>query len=330
MSASIALAAPVSSSPSSPKSPVSLVKHSLRVVVAPANGTSGRNVPENKVADNECVVDSTPTPKVGTLKDRFEQLATAPGSPAGTSPRSACLRSSDQVNVANFAGNNGQLVQGDSAKSKSATAGPATAAAVVLETLVGVHVATLRASFEPTTVAVAAVAPITPTTDVPAAVDTLASTAAPIKEIVSCPAPVAAAPTAGKKRSAAGNVLRWVRRRAGHRGSAFPAAVDPEVKVVAAAETIEASVISGVGSNLAVLSAELGSDQTLVDNHELTSRWSSFKARIGSLFGGASSTVKASAVSSESKPCSTKQRGVKVLLSFAAAPAVVLRSTIVS
>ncbi|KAI9183221.1 hypothetical protein H9P43_004224 [Blastocladiella emersonii ATCC 22665] len=323
MSASIALAAPVS--PSS-KSPVSSVKHSLRVVVAPANGTSSCNVPGNKVADNECAVDSTPTPTVGTLKDRFEQLASAPSSPAGTSPRSACSRSSDQVHVVKFIGDNGHFVQGDDTiKSKSAPAGPATAAAVVLGTLAGVHVATLRASFEPTTVAVAAVAPVTPATDVPAAVDTLASTAAPIKEIVSCPVPVAAAPTAEKKRSAAGKVLRWVRRRAGHRGSASPAAVDPEVKVVVAAEAVEANVANVVGSNLAVLSAALGSDQTLVDNHESTSRWSSFKARIGSLLGGASSTVKASAVSSESKPHPIKRGGVKVLPTTPS-PVVVLRS----
>ncbi|KAI9183155.1 hypothetical protein H9P43_004072 [Blastocladiella emersonii ATCC 22665] len=320
MSASIALAAPVSSSPSSPKSPVSLVKHSLRVVVAPANGTSGRNVPENKVADNECFVDSTPTPKVGTLKDRFEQLATAPGSPAGTSPRSACSRSSDQVNVAKLVSDNGHFVQSDTIKFKSATAGPATAAAaVVLESLAEANVATLRATFEPTTAAVAAVAPVTPTTDVPAAVDTLASTAAPIKEIASCPAPAAAAPTAEKKRSAAGKVLRWVRRRAGHRGSAPLVAVDPEVKV---RRRLEPGRPVG-------LSAALGSDQTLVDNHESSaSRWSSFKARIGSLLGGVSSTVKVSVVSSEPKPRSTKHRGVKVLPTTSS-PVVVLRSAAV-
>ncbi|KAI9183124.1 hypothetical protein H9P43_004041 [Blastocladiella emersonii ATCC 22665] len=322
MSASIALAAPVSSSPSSPKSPVSLVKHSLRVVVALANGTSGCNVPDNMVADNECAVDLTPTPTVGTLKDRFEQLASVPGSPTSTGSRSACARSSDQVNVAKFVGDNGQFVQSDTIKSKSVTAGPATAAAVVLGTLAGANVATLRASFEPTAAVVAAVAPAAPTDQIPAAVDTLASTAAPIKEIASCPAPAAAAPTAEKKRSAAGKVLRWVCRRAGHRGSAPSAAVDPEVKVVAAAEAVKVNVID---SNLAVLSAKLGSDQTLVDNHESTSRWSSFKVRIGSLLGGASSTVKAPAVSSESKPRSTKQRGVKVLPTTLS-PVVVLRS----
>ncbi|KAI9183099.1 hypothetical protein H9P43_004016 [Blastocladiella emersonii ATCC 22665] len=310
MSASIVLAAPASSSP---KSSVSSVKRPLRVVVAPANGTSGCNVPENK--DNECVVDSTPTPKVGTLKDRFEQLATAPGSPAGTSPRSACSLSSDQVHIA---------------KSKSATAYSATAAAaVVLESLAGANVATLRASFEPTAAAVAAVAPAAPTDQIPAAVDTLASIAAPIKEIASCPAPAAAAPTAEKKRSAAGKVLRWVRRRAGHRGSAPLVAVDPELKVVAAAtEAVEVNVVNVVDSNLAVLSAELGSDQTLVDDHESTSRWSSFTARIGRLLGGASSTVKAPAVLSEPKPRSTKQRGVKVLPTTPS-PVVVLRSAAV-
>ncbi|KAI9183076.1 hypothetical protein H9P43_003993 [Blastocladiella emersonii ATCC 22665] len=291
MSASIVLAAPASSSP---KSSVSSFKRPLRVVVAPANGTSSCNVPDNKVADNECAVDSTPTPKVGDLKDRFEQLASAPNSPAGTSPRSACSRSSDQIHVVKFVGDNGYFVQVNTIKFKSATAGPATAAAVVLKSLAEVHVAALRASFEPTTVAVAAVAPAAPTDQIPAAVDTLASIAAPIKEIASCPAPAAAAPTAEKK-------------------------------LAAATEAVEVNVVNVVDSNLAVLSAELGSDQTLVDDHESTSRWSSFTARIGRLLGGASSTVKAPAVLSEPKPRSTKQRGVKVLPTTPS-PVVVLRS----
>ncbi|KAI9184454.1 hypothetical protein H9P43_003507 [Blastocladiella emersonii ATCC 22665] len=298
----------------------------------PLNGTS-ISMPENKQTtnNNECV-DSTPTPTAGTLKHRFEQLALAPGSSKSRSP---CSRSKDQVHIAHFGGDaKNQLGQGNN-ETKSVPACAVTAA-VVLEALAGVHVSTLRASFEPA--AVAAVTPaIVPTTQT-AVVDAPVSTAASIKlqETSTCTDPAGTVATefstlfestnathvpavpaqAEKKRSTAGKVLRWVRRRAGHRGSAPAAAVNPEAKVAAVAESM------AIDSTLVKLSAELGSDQTLVESAS-SSRWSTIKARFSNLLGGASSTVKVSAATSE--PRSTKF-GVKVLPSSSAS--VVLRSAV--
>ncbi|KAI9184511.1 hypothetical protein H9P43_003564 [Blastocladiella emersonii ATCC 22665] len=321
MSAQIALIS--SSSSSSSKMFSSSVK-------LPLNGTS-INMPGNKkTTDNNECVDSTPTPTVGTLKHRFErQLKSAPSLPTTRSP---CSRSEDQVHVAQFGDAKNQLAQGNN-ETKSVPACAVTAAAV-LEALAGVHVSALCASFEP-----AAVATVTPAAAVPtiqaAVVNALVSTAAPIKtqETSTCPDPAgtvatefsttfestrvpAATAQAEKKRSTAGNVLRWVRRRAGHRGSAPAAAADPEAKVAIVAKSM------AINSNLVKLPAELGSDQTLVESAS-TSRWSSIKARFSNLLGGASSTVKVSAATSE--PRSTKF-GVKVLPNSSAP--VVLRSAV--
>ncbi|KAI9184579.1 hypothetical protein H9P43_003634 [Blastocladiella emersonii ATCC 22665] len=279
----------------------------------PLNGTS-ISMPENKQTtnNNECV-DSTPTPTAGTLKHRFEQLALAPGSSKSRSP---CSRSKDQVHIAHFGGDaKNQLGQGNN-ETKSVPACAVTAA-VVLEALAGVHVSTLRASFEPA--AVAAVTPaIVPTTQT-AVVDAPVSTAASIKlqETSTCTDPAGTVATefstlfestnathapavtaqAEKKRSTAGNVLRWA-------------------KVAAVAESM------AIDSNLVKLPAELGSDQTLVESAS-SSRWSTIKDRFSNLLGGASSTVKVSAKTSE--PRSTKF-GVKVLPTSSAP--VVLRSAV--
>ncbi|KAI9184515.1 [Pyruvate dehydrogenase (acetyl-transferring)] kinase isozyme 2 [Blastocladiella emersonii ATCC 22665] len=313
-----------SSSSSSSSSKVFLSSAKL-----PLNGTS-ISMPENKqTTDNNECVDSTPTPTVGTLKSRFErQLKSAPGSPTSRSP---CSRSSDQVHVAQFGDAKNQLAQGNN-ETKSVPACAVTAA-VVLEALAGVHVSTLRGAFES-----AAVATVTPAAVVPTTQAAVATATALIKtqETSACPelagtvateiptsfestaaTHVPAVPAqAEKKRSTAGKVLRWVRRRAGHRGSAPAAAVNPEAKVAAVVESM------AIDSTLVKLPAEFGSDQTLVESAS-SSRWSSIKARVSNLLGGASSTVKVSAATPE--PRSIKF-GVKVLPNSSAP--VVLRSAV--
>ncbi|KAI9184124.1 hypothetical protein H9P43_003180 [Blastocladiella emersonii ATCC 22665] len=343
MSSQLALAPSTSTSTSSsPNIAVSSVQlSSFRVVVAPTTGTS-RNAPENtKHSDNdECVVDSTPTSSVGTLKSQFEQFASPLGSPATRSP---CSRSSDKLHLVHH---DGVQQRGDGTiKSVAAFGGVATTAELEAA-LATVHVSALRATFEPAPVAIAvattaeskSAASVASAFKVIESNDQAAAIQVPASGTVS-EVPVSANTTTTipteKKRSAAGKVLRWVRRHAGHRGSASPTAANPEVKVEVAAAVVQLpESANNNGPNLAPVSEEFGSDQTLANNSfdesAAPSRWSSFKTRIGSLLDGASSTVKVSSVSSyESKSKSRPiKHGVKVLPSAVSsvAPVVVLRS----
>ncbi|KAI9184186.1 hypothetical protein H9P43_003242 [Blastocladiella emersonii ATCC 22665] len=328
MSSQLALAPSTSTSTSSsPKVPLSSARPSLCIVVASTTGTS-RNAPENtKDGDiDECVVDSTPTSSVGTLKSRFKQFASPLGSPATRSP---CSRSSDKLHLVHH--DDGVQQRGGGTVKSAAFSGAATAAKLEAA-LAAVHVSALRATFEPApaAIAVATTAESKPSASAVSALEFIVSNE---QAVIQVPAPANTTTTipTKKKRSAAGKVLRWVRRHAGHRGSASPTAANPKVKMEVAAAVVQLpESANNNGSNLAPVSEEFGSDQTLVNNFDKSaapSRWSSFKTRIGSLLGGASSTVMVSSVplcESKSRPI---KHGVKVLPSASSVvPVVVLRS----